>query len=64
MLTRRTGDRYRDLSDDLRESVLRWLSDRGATSHLVQLVREGGALREEEQRSVFGESMPRGLRIE
>jgi hypothetical protein len=64
MLTRRTGDRYRDVSDDLRDSVVRWLSERGASPHLLQLVREGGALVEEEQRSVFGESLPRGLRLE
>ena len=63
-LTRKTGDRYRDVSDDVRQSVLAWLERRGAAGHLRELVREGGQLREEEQRSVFGESLPRGLRIE
>jgi hypothetical protein len=63
-LTRRTGDRYRDVSDETRQSVLRWLDGRGAAAHLMELVRDGGQLREEEQRNVFGESLPRGLRIE
>jgi len=30
----------------------------------LELVREGGQLAAEEQRGVFGESLPRGLRIE
>lgn len=63
-LTRRTGDRYRDVSDAVRQAVLAWLAGRGAAGHLLELVREGGQLREEEQRNVFGESLPRGLRIE
>jgi hypothetical protein len=63
-LTRRTGDRYRDVSEEVRQSVLTWLESRGAAGHLLELVREGGQLREEEQRNVFGESLPRGLRIE
>ena len=63
-LTRRTGDRYRDVSADIRDKALAWLAQRGASSHYLDLVREGGQLRDEEQQSVFGESLPRGLRIE
>ena len=63
-LTRRTGDRYRDVSDDLRRAVLDRLATSGASAHLVALVREGGQLQAEEQKLVFGESLPRGLRIE
>jgi hypothetical protein len=63
-LTRKTGDRYRDVSDETRLDAARWLEARGAPSHLVELVRDVGALREEEQRNVFGESLPRGLRLE
>lgn len=62
-LARRTGDRFRDLRPTTRESVLRWLDDRQAPGHYIQLVREGGELGEEEQGLAFGESLPKGLRI-
>lgn len=64
LLARRTGDRWRDVTDETRAAVVAWLARRGAADHLVELVREGGALREGEQRDVLGESLPRGLRIE
>jgi hypothetical protein len=63
-LTRRTGDRYRDVGDDLRQAAAGWLEGRAAQPHLLELVRDGGQLREDEQQSVFGESLPRGLRID
>lgn len=63
-LARRTGDRWRDVSDDARAAALTWLAARGAARHLIALVRDGGTLGDEEQRAVFGESLPRGLRIE
>lgn len=62
-LTRRTGDRYRDIPEDLRDRVLAWLETNFAPSHAVQLVREGGQLDADEQTRVFGESLPKGLRI-
>jgi molecular chaperone DnaK (HSP70) len=63
-LTRRTGDRYRDVDDATREAALKWLTDRNAPGHFIELVREGGQLGSEEQKFAFGESLPRGLRIE
>ena len=63
-LCRRTGDRYRDVADETRESAITWLRARNGSAHSQQLVREGGQLEAEEQRVVFGESLPRGLRIE
>ncbi|HSF03845.1 MAG TPA: hypothetical protein VLA62_12590, partial [Solirubrobacterales bacterium] len=63
-LTRRTGDRYRDVPAALRQAVLAWLGERGAPARHVELVREGGHLREDEQRLVFGDALPRGLRTE
>jgi hypothetical protein len=62
-LCRRTDDRYRDLPDELRDAVLTWLASRSAPEHLLELVRTGGELGADEQRSVFGETLPRGLRI-
>jgi hypothetical protein len=63
-MARRTGDRYRDISDSSRDAASAWLKTRGAAEHLLELVRIGGTLQDQEQRSVFGESLPRGLRIE
>ena len=35
-----------------------------ARAHYLDLIRSGGELADEEQRLAFGESLPRGLRIE
>ena len=62
-LARRTDDRYRDIPDSLRDRVLAWLEDAGASPHAIELVRTAGQLDAEEQTRVFGESLPKGLRI-
>lgn len=62
-LTRRTDDRYRDVAETARDSALQWLAASSASEHLIKLVREGGKLDAEEQGLVFGESLPKGLRI-
>ncbi len=62
-LTRRTGDRYRDVSDKLRDTVQQWLVKRQAPQHFVTLVGEGGDLHEDEQVLVFSESVLPGLKI-
>lgn len=62
-LARRTGDRFRDLDEPKRAQVLAWLTAHGGTEHDLQLVREGGTLDDEEQGRVFGESLPKGLRL-
>ena len=62
-LTRRTGDRYRDVSDKLRDAVQQWLVNRQAPKHFVTLVGEGGDLHEDEQVLVFSESVLPGLKI-
>ncbi len=63
-LARRTGDRYRDLSDAQRQQAISWLREHHARPHLIKLVGEGGSLDVEEQGEVFGESLPKGLRIQ
>jgi len=60
---RRTGDRYRDVPDKLRAHVLDWLARHDAPAHFIELVREVGQLDAEEQGLVFGEALPKGLRI-
>jgi hypothetical protein len=62
-LTRRTDDRYRDVDDSARESALNWLRAASASEHLIKLVQEVGKLDTDEQGQVFGESLPKGLRI-
>jgi hypothetical protein len=43
--------------------VLDWLNEHNAREHPKQLVAEGGQLDAEEQGRVFGEALPKGLRI-
>jgi hypothetical protein len=62
-LTRRTSDRFRDIDEALRERVLEWLQSRGASEHAKILVSQGGQLDVEEQGSVFGEALPKGLAL-
>lgn len=63
-LTRRTEDRYRDISDAARNAVVAHLRTNDAPGHYLKLVLEGGGLEEAEQKLTFGESLPRGLRID
>ncbi len=62
-LARRTDDRYRDISDKLRDKVLGWLEINSAPDHFRHLVAEADRLSDEETDLVFGESLPKGLRI-
>ena len=62
-LARRTGDRYRDISEATRGTVLASMQDHHAPAHFITLVRAGGLLGTEEQNLIFGEALPRGLRI-
>lgn len=62
-IARRTDDRYRDLPEGKRVAVADWLEAHGASQHLIELVRLGGALDTEEQDRVFGEALPKGLRL-
>ncbi len=62
-LARRTDDRYRDVAEKLRRQTAGWLEALDAPHHFVELVRAGGTLDSEEQGLVFGESLPKGLRI-
>jgi hypothetical protein len=62
-MVRRTDDRYRDVSDALRDAVRHWLVTRKAPAHFVTLVTEGGELQEDEQVMVLSESLLPGLKI-
>jgi hypothetical protein len=62
-LARRTDDRYRDLPEKLRREAADWLGVMESPRHFIELVRDGGTLDRDEQGLVFGESLPKGLRI-
>ncbi len=62
-LARRTDDRYRNLPEKLRCEAADWLAQGDAPRHFVELVRDGGTLDSDEQGLVFGESLPKGLRM-
>jgi hypothetical protein len=62
-MARKTGDRYRDIDDALRQEVVERLEELGAPASVRELVAVGGQLDQEQQQQVFGEALPRGLRI-
>jgi len=62
-LCRKSGDRYRDISDRMRAEAVEWLTAHQARPHFLQLVHQGGQLEAAEQGMVFGESLPQGLRM-
>lgn len=62
-LARRSGDRARDVDEDVRARAVAALEAWGASPEVLRSVREAiGASAEEEQR-IFGESLPAGLRL-
>jgi hypothetical protein len=62
-LARRSGDRARDVDDAVRDDVARALAMLGAPTELVRMVREVVEASEAEERRIFGESLPPGLRL-
>jgi len=62
-MSRLTKDRYRDICEDLRKEVCDFLRQHNAPIHYANLIEQGGSLDEEEKSAVFGEQLPKGLRI-
>jgi hypothetical protein len=62
-LARRTGDRERDLPDDLREAAARRLEAGGAPDGWVRMTREILELSAQDEMRVFGDTLPAGLRL-
>jgi molecular chaperone DnaK (HSP70) len=62
-LSRMTGDRSRDLPDDVRDTVIRRLETLGAAPAWIRMVRETVSLDEADTGRVFGESLPAGLKL-
>jgi hypothetical protein len=62
-LARRSGDRARDVAEDVRAAALAALAEGGAAAEALRAVREVAIPSEEEEGRVFGESLPPGLRL-
>jgi hypothetical protein len=62
-IARRTEDRYRDLPEKIRQEAADYLRIADAPTHFVDLVRKAGTLEVAEQSLVFGEALPKGLRV-
>jgi len=61
--SRLVGDRYRDLSSGIRQSVIEAMKSRGCSSHYIQLVQAGGQLVGEDTGQILGDSLPLGLTL-
>jgi molecular chaperone DnaK (HSP70) len=62
-IARRTDDRYRDLADKAKREATDYLRDTNAPAHFLDLIHASGSLDTTEQTLVFGESLPKGLRV-
>ncbi|OYP39125.1 hsp70 family protein [Rhodopirellula sp. MGV] len=62
-IARLTGDRYRDLSEEVRKDAANYLDRIDADPHFARLLREGGELGREEQSAVFGDTLPLGIQL-
>jgi len=63
LLARKSGDRARDVPSDLGEQVAARLEAIDAPSSWKRMVREVAHLEEADERRIFGESLPPGLRL-
>lgn len=62
-LSRKTGDRFRDIDEALRTRIVAKLNKTDVSPHLLRLIEEGGSLDHQEAGLILGESLPAGLRL-
>jgi molecular chaperone DnaK (HSP70) len=62
-IARMSGDRSRDLADEVRASVVKRLESAHAPANWITMVREAVELDEADEGRVFGESLPPGLKL-
>jgi hypothetical protein len=60
-LARKTGDRTRDLDENLRAEVLAWMARHDMSVERQRRVREVVPLAHQDQDAMFGESLPQGI---
>jgi molecular chaperone DnaK (HSP70) len=62
-IARRTGDRSRDITEPLRDDILRRLAATGAPASWSEMVREVVELDQASETRMFGEALPPGLKL-
>ncbi|MET0264362.1 MAG: Hsp70 family protein, partial [Duganella sp.] len=62
-LARMTGDRTRDINDTLRAEIVRRLAAIGAPANWIAMVREVVQLDQADEKRMFGEALPPGLKL-
>jgi hypothetical protein len=62
-LSRRTGDRSRDVDSGVRQKLLERCDAVEFSQHLRTLIADGGRLEQEDAGRILGESLPAGLRL-
>jgi hypothetical protein len=62
-IARRTGDRSRDITEPLRDEILRRLAATGAPASWSEMVREVVELDQASETRMFGEALPPGLKL-
>jgi hypothetical protein len=62
-LARKTGDRTRDIDEELREQILQRLAAVGAPAGWSALVRDVVELDQESSTRMFGDALPPGLKL-
>ena len=60
-LSRKTGDRFRDINDNLRLEILKKIKSLKGPLRFRTLIESGGELTTEEKRLAFGDSLPAGI---
>lgn len=60
-MARKTNDRARDLDDKMRSRVLAWMHDHELPTNLIDPVRKVLPLERQDQKAMFGESLPSGI---
>jgi hypothetical protein len=63
LLARLSGDRERDLEEEMRAHVIQALRAVRAPESWTRMVKEFVELDEADQKQVFGEALPPGLRL-
>ena len=63
LLSRRTGDRYRDVSGNLREKILDRMDELKSPPLHRSLVADGGSLDEDNTSSIVGDTLPLGFSL-
>jgi molecular chaperone DnaK (HSP70) len=63
LMSRMSGDRSRDIDDTLRQTIIKQLTSSKAPSIWVEMVADVKELDSEENKRVFGEALPAGLKL-